>query len=657
MLKSVGIFLVAIFGVYFNVQSQDMWEGAFTIYDTIPIQEVEIVSPVSEKFQIGSKNEVFSSMQRQNTSSGTLTNLLSRYTPIYIKSDAGSLASFKLRGTSSNHTSVLIGGLDINSLTLGSTNASSIPVFLFDNIALTYGSSSATIGSGSIGGSVRLGFNNNYKNGFNSEIIASHGSFGEYAYGAKVFAGNGKLESVTRLYHYQKQNNFPFVHDGNYNFETEQYDKIKLKQKHAAIDKKHLVQQFNYKINERQSLRSFIWFEETWYQIQPTISEIASQNSPASTYEDRNLFSWVDYNHNLQPFDLHVGSGYVTSKAVSNGDNNNLIQTNRLVSEIDIKKNYQFLKLKAGLKYKHIVPRVYAYAEEIKKEEHFDMYSSIYYRVSTNLKTTLNLRQQFVTNFKAPFTPALGMEYILATKRNSITKLTGNIQRTYKVATLNDRYWNQPGEKGNTNIKPEEGINYEGGIGYAYHGKVTLKSNASYYYMNVNNWLTWIQGANGFQAINDERVVSQGIELHTDVNLNTGKVNWEWGINYALNQAIIKEAVIMSKINQQLIYTPRHLGNSFLNISVNDYNLGIDAAYTGNRTHTYAKSNALLDAYFLTNITLGKNISFKTHSLTIHAQVNNLFNTTYQNQYRYAMPGINYRFSMIYKFNNTKTEK
>lgn len=653
MLRSLVLLYVIVFGTFYNVQSQDIWSDTFTIYDTIPIQEVEILSPVSEKFQVGSKNEVFSTMQMQNTSSGTLTNLLSRYAPIYIKSDAGGLASFKLRGTSSNHTSVLIGGLDINSLTLGSTNASSIPVFLFDNIALTYGSSSATNGSGSIGGSVRLGFNTNLTNGFDTKIIASHGSFGEYAYGAKVFTGNGKIESVTRFYHYQKQNNFPFGYSGNYNFETQQYDNIKLRQKNAAIDKKHLVQQVNYKINKRQSLRSFIWLEETWYQAQPTISEISSQNTSASNYEDRNLFSWVDYNHSLQPFDVHIGGGYVTNKAVNN-NNDEFIKTNRFVSEIDIKKDYQFLKYQAGLKYKYIVPTVYAYSEEIKKEEHFDIYSSIYYRVSTNLKATLNLRQQFVTNFKAPFTPALGIEYMLAAREQSITKLTGNIQRTYKVATLNDRFWNQPDAKGNTDIKPEEGENYEGGINYAYYGKATLKSNVSYYYMNIDNWLTWIQGAKGWQAINNERVISQGVELHADMNLKMGNVNWEWGINYAYNKAIIKKAAIISKLNQQLIYTPKHLGNTFLNISVKNYNLGIDGSYTGKRAHSYDRSQALLDAYFLTNITLGKNFNFKTHSLAFDAQVNNLFNKTYQNQYRYAMPGINYKLSLIYKFTNTK---
>ncbi len=654
MLRSVGILFIVFLGTYSHVQSQDTWSGAFSIFDTVSIQEVEVVSPVSEKFQVGSKTEVFSSLQKQNTSASTLTNLLSRYTPIYIKSDAGSLASFKLRGTSSNHTSVLIGGLDINSLTLGSTNASSIPIFLFDNIALNYGSSSATIGSGSIGGSVRLGFNNNYKNGINSEIIASHGSFGEYAYGAKVIASNGKVESATRIYHYQKENNFPFVHSGNYNFETQQYDKTTLRQKNAAIDKKHLVQQVNYKFNERQSIKSFIWLQQTWYQVQPTISEIEAPNPSTSTYDDRSLISWVDYNHNLQPFDLHIGAGYVTNKAISNNDNNNMIKTNRLVSEIDLKKSFQFLKIQAGLKYKYIVPTVYAYAEEVKKEEHLDIFSSIYYRVSSNLKATLNLRQQFVTNFKAPFTPALGMEYSLATREHSITKLSTNIQHTYKVATLNDRYWNQPDAKGNSDIKPEEGINYEGGISYAHYGRITLKSNVSYYYMDIDNWLTWIQGVKGYKAINNERVISQGIELHTDINFKTGKVNWEWGINYAYNNATIKKATIVSKVNQQLIYTPKHLGNTFLNISINDYNIGIDASYTGQRTHTYDQSNSLLDAYFLTNLSLGKDLQLKNHSLIISAQANNMLNKTYQNQYRYAMPGINYRLSITYNFTNTK---
>ena len=60
------------------------------------------------------------------------------------------------------------------------------------------------------------------------------GSFGERMYGSKIYAGNGKFESITRLYYYYRKNDFPFLNTVAYDFENKSYKKDK--QQGAAIE-------------------------------------------------------------------------------------------------------------------------------------------------------------------------------------------------------------------------------------------------------------------------------------------------------------------------------------------------------------------------------------------------------------------------------------
>ena len=99
-----------------------------------------------------------------------------QFTPIYLKANAGGLSTIRIRGTAADHTSVNFGGININSLTLGQSDFSRIPVYLFDGIDLQYGSSSAVNGSGAIGGSVYLGLSSEWTDGSRVKATVSEGS-------------------------------------------------------------------------------------------------------------------------------------------------------------------------------------------------------------------------------------------------------------------------------------------------------------------------------------------------------------------------------------------------------------------------------------------------------------------------------------------------
>ncbi|MCF6359100.1 MAG: Plug domain-containing protein, partial [Draconibacterium sp.] len=127
-----------------------------SLSDTIQIEEVVSYGEL-RKYQSGAKIETITADQINLANEGGIENILKRFSPIYIKSNAGGLSTIRFRGTSPDHTSINFGGINVNSLTLGHSNLSNIPSFLFDEISLQYGSSSAVNGSGSIGGANYLG--------------------------------------------------------------------------------------------------------------------------------------------------------------------------------------------------------------------------------------------------------------------------------------------------------------------------------------------------------------------------------------------------------------------------------------------------------------------------------------------------------------------
>ncbi|MDA3928596.1 MAG: Plug domain-containing protein, partial [Prolixibacteraceae bacterium] len=130
-------------------------EPAPAVMDSVLLDEIITYSDY-RKFQPGAKFDLINIEEHSNSHANSIDQLIMLNSPIYIKTNAGGLATIRIRGTAPDHTSINIGGINLNSLTLGHSNISSVPTFMFDQIDIQYGSSSTLNGSGSIGGAVYL---------------------------------------------------------------------------------------------------------------------------------------------------------------------------------------------------------------------------------------------------------------------------------------------------------------------------------------------------------------------------------------------------------------------------------------------------------------------------------------------------------------------
>lgn len=617
--------------------------------DSVLLHEVTAYAPY-KKYQAGAKVEHISATQVEIAQSTGLDRLLMRFTPIYLKSNAGGLSTIRTRGTAPDHTSVNFGGININSLTLGHSNMSNVPVYLFDNVDLQYGSSSAVNGSGSIGGAVYLGLNSNWTDGAGIKATISHGSFGEQLYGSKLFVGNGRFESVSRLYYFMLRNDFPFTHPN---------DRKEYTQRGAMIENRGLIQELNYKFNEKEQLKTALWLEHDWHQIQLLMDEVKSDNAEPETLDDKNVRFWSEYWNSRHAINFRGGLGFVHDMQIYAGNEAAKIGTDRLIAELEGKQDFNaILGYKTGVKYTFIKPNVYAYDDEvIDHEQQADFYLSGFYVPWNSLKMTLNLRQQYVTDFDAPFTPSFGVEYRLFTDDISALKLTGNIGRSYRVPTFNDRFWVLVG---NPDLKPEDGMSYELGLQYQYSSpciQSDLKLNA--FFMDVKNWIEWSPGNNGWEPFNKSRVVSKGIELvsNTDFSLNQVRLNFR--LNYSFNPTKIKDDANEDLIGRSVIYVPRHMGNAFLDMRYESWRLFVDGSYTGRRLANYVgdvfnPEGEELDGYFLMNAGLSRSLNVKKHACTLTFTSDNLLDKAYVNEPGYAMWGRSFRLALSTDLNFNK---
>ncbi len=623
-------------------------QNTHSLQDTIVLEEV-ITFGNLRKYQSGAKIEQISSKQFEFNQDGNLEQLLSRTLPIPFKADAGGLSTIRIRGTAPDHTSINFGGININSLTLGHSNVSNIPTYLFDKVGVQFGSSSSVNGSGSIGGAVHLGLKNNWVDGFKAKARVSNGSFGEQLYGTKIFVGNGKFESVTRAYYYFKKNDFKFKSTLK-DFESGETGFTDT-QKNAGIENYGILQEFNYRITENNFFIFNIWYENNWHLVQQNMAVNYLNPEKREEYFDNHIRIWTGYKKRDKAFKYEINGGYVFDNASHNNVTEDTIKTQRIIAEAFIEHDFiSNASYKVGAKASRIKPQVYAYSTNLEYEDRIDFYASYYHRFFNRLTATVNLRQGFVSDFNVPFSPSAGLNFIALSREKYILNINGNIASSYRVPTFNDRYW-VPG--GNPDLKPEKGMNYELGSSWNYCSpNVSGNIKANLFFMNIDNWILWKNGGAYWYAENVQKVHSKGFEFMTDWKYKVMGLISNLGFNYSYTNTKRVESINESPaLNRQLEYVPLHAFNLYSITTYKNWDLTFDEIYTG-KQFTDEEDKNILKAYFLLNMGLSYNwLINSTNKIRINGMLNNMLNTSYQSSWGYAMPGINYKLSITYNFN------
>jgi vitamin B12 transporter len=263
------------------------------------------------------------------------------------------------------------------------------------------------------------------------------------------------------------------------------------------------------------------------------------------------------------------------------------------------------------------------------------------------LRLTANLRQALLPAGPAPLTPTVGAEWDVFSKQkfesdstqnplnpsftNSLT-IKGNLARTYRAPTLNERYW-RPG--GNPNLLPENGVGGELGLSYQHplSRHTTFTGELTGYSQTVNEWVQWLPNERGvYSPRNLRQVRSQGLEVALGLRYGQGRYRLHGRASYAFTSTQKTQGTPddADPTGRQLAFVPLHQLALSLDHTLGPWQLATTLGRTG---LVYADNSGLsyLPAYWPLAATAGYTLRRGAGPLafTVLVQGSNLLNLNY----------------------------
>lgn len=629
--------------------------------DCKKLNEVSVYSFSPEKFMSGYKIQKIDSINLARFQYQTLADFLQFQAPLALKSyGSGQLTTIAFRGTSANHTAVLWNGLNINSPTVGLSDLSTIPMMGFDQMAIQYGSSASCVGTDAVGGSILLNSAPKWQNrGINSVIGTQFGSFRSGNLNAGI-----RMNKPFKRFEYS---NKTLIYGGisrNFNGENPNTDAIRTDRKgreysvepSKTIQKGFVHDSYIRFITNKKSDYKLIyfnsWITDNKLTIQPTV---LTYREITQTQAYRFILGSQLNNTSIKlgfiRDILDYGKGDFTSPSHAS--------TDRYIFRVEhdfFNHNQSNFSVRIGSEIVHFATQVDGYGPQIIQENRGDGYALIrkafkVQKQPNKLIATLNLRQALSSVYKAPFTPALGINYSAITSENQQINLLGNIAQSYRLPTLNERYWQV---LGNPNIQPEKGFNKEIGIEHKlmFNQYLNLYTTINAFHNLIDNWTYW-NPAKNYRVENLQQVLSKGLEFSSSLKFNnylafqTSGITLAYSLTHASQQKVY-DIYAQDLVGKQLIYVPRH------SITMNTYygskkwNVSLQGLFNSARYFTFDHSGEPFPPYFILNSTFSHQIKVGPQKGNFILQANNLTNTVYPNVKRNAMPGINFQAALVF---------
>jgi iron complex outermembrane receptor protein len=600
-------------------------------------QEIIVLGKRPEKFAAGSRITTIDSTTLQRFNTGNLSELLEFSLPVYLKSyGPGMLSSIAFRGTSASHTAVLWNGFNIIQPSNGQTDFALVPIFSSDAIEIQHGNASTNYGSGAIGGTVLLSSPIKFNIGHSAGLQQSLGSFNQYVSHLQTNFSNHNLSFQTKLFYQQARNDFSFHNVTRFGSPTE-------KQQNAALQQYGFTQDVALYLNPNNLLSIRGWYNYSDRQVPPAMGSLPVE----ARQTDDNLRLSTEWNRFSSAGNTSVRIAFFNEK-LTYSEKKLSSQTNIQTFQSQADHEYTYkdkIIVKAGVELQQFNAQVDGYGER-KTENRASTFLLTRIQPHPRLHINLNLRQAFIEGYNPPFTPAAGVLFTLLNRSGHTVSLKSNAAKSYRVPTLNERFWLTGG---NPLIMPEKSWSYESGIVHKWLiKKVHVQSELTCFYMKVNDWIQWQPTYQGFWSpMNVMQVNPRGLEFSSQMGFSNNLINGTFGVAYTYNASTVSRSygLTAQETDKQLMYVPLHNSIIFGNVQYKGFMAGANLSYTGYR-YTNNSNSDWLDSYLLVNLLAGKSISWQSTTLHFMGRINNLLNQSYQNMENRPMPGRNLQLSI-----------
>ncbi len=613
--------------------------------DSISLEEVTVRSVAPVRYMAGLYVYSLDSLTLLSSGFRRLDEMLAQATSLSFRNYGnGQLSTIAFRGLSSNHTAVLWNGVNINMPTLGQTDFSTIPVISFDRLSVQYGAGASHLGSDAVGGSIVMentplaGEGISIRGGLELGSFSNSSGQGVVRYRTRInseWSFAGKTQFYSTAYH----NHYPY----------ETFKGRRLE--YSDTFQKGFLQDLFFEDSKGRSVSAHIWWNDHNMTLSP---DNPTGRERTKTGNIRTMVRYSDGKWQLRASFVRDIIDYGV------GDLSNLDQslTDRYGAraERELKRQYGQVDVSvlAGGEFTLFRAEVEGYEASRISEGRGDVFLLTRVSGRSRWAGSVNFRQAFVQGYTVPFTPSVGFEYSFFKEGNYRLKMTASLGRSYRVPTLNERYWK---DLGNPEIKPEAGFNKEAGLEqqvrflryFKWEGRINAFHN------RVDNWVYW-NPARNYRAENLQLVLARGGEFHNYLSFNRGK--WSAGIRSLVSytrstQERAYDAYSEGILGKQLRFVPVWISNLNAFVGFGGSTLTLQRHSESIR---YINEIQSFPAFHFTNLLFEQSVRIGTGTVRLQARAANVTNQLYFSVKSTAMPGRSYHFSLLADYQLLKSK-
>ena len=586
----------------------------------LTIPEVTVIGHRPMK-EIGVQKTKFDSLALKENIALSMADILTFNSSVFVKSyGRATLSTVAFRGTSPSHTQVTWNGMRINNPMLGMTDFSTIPSYFIDQASLLHGTSSVNETGGGLGGQVKLGTTSEVAEGFNAQYVQGIGSFKTFDEFARFTYGSDRWSISTRAVYSSSPNDYKYTnHDKKINIYDEDKNIIgqyhpKERNRSGAFKDLHLLQEVYYNTRKGDKLGLNAWYINSNRELPMLTTDYGDATDFENRQREQTFRSVLSWDHIKSNWKLGVKGGYIHTWMA-----------------YDYKREVAPDNWASMTRSRSKVNTFYGQAE--------GEYSPTRRWFFT---ANVSAHQHLVRSEDKNIILQDGGKAIVGYDKASVS-------RNYRFPTLNDLYF-LPG--GNPNLRNEHGFSYDAGVSFEVgkENAYKLSGGANWFDSYIDDWIIWLPTTKGFfSPRNVKKVHAYGIEVKANLAVQPAK-DWLIDLNGSYSWTpSINEGEKMSPADQsvgkQLPYVPEHSASLTGRLSWRSWAFLYKWAFYSERFTMSSNDYTLtghLPEYFMSNVSLEKNLFFKPVDVQLKFAVNNLFNEDYLSVLSRPMPGINF---------------
>ena len=626
---------------------------------------------------IGTQQTKFDSVVLKENIALSMADVLTFNSSIFVKSyGRATLSTVSFRGTSPSHTQVTWNGMRINNPMLGMTDFSMIPSYFIDDASLLHGTSSVNETGGGLGGAVKMSTTPAQNRGFGLQFVQGFGSFKTFDEFLRLTYGNDHWQVSTRAVFSSSPNDYKYRnHDKKENIYDEdmniivQYYPVE-RNKSGSYRDLHLLQEVYYNTGKGDRFGMNAWYINSNRELPMLTTDYGDAMAFDNRQREQTFRGILSWDHIRSNWKVAAKAGYVCTwmaydykRDVGNGVMAHMTRSRSKINTIygQVEGEYYLGKkwlFTANLSaHQHFVESrdkniilqqgdkgIVGYR---KARIELAGSASIKWRPIERIGLSAVIREEMCGREWTPIIPAFFADAVLSKPGNITAR--ASVSRNFRFPTLNDLYF-LPG--GNPNLRKESGWSYDAGLSFAVgkKGVYSLTGSASWFDSYIHDWILWLPTTKGFfSPRNIKDVHAYGVELKANLDVALAK---EWQLNldctYSWTPSINNGEPISAadqSVGKQLPYVPKHSATVTGRISWRKWSFLYKWCYYSERYTMSSNDISLtgkLPNYFMSNISLEKELSFRWADLSVKGTINNLFNEEYLSVLSRPMPGINF---------------